>query len=127
MSICLRLLLVALALCATIAAGQANTVSPYHRVFLFGQGAKVSKTVTAITSGAPYSPGWGFGFEGGPPVVESTSIGGKPFFFSFDAPEGNYRLTVTLGADEPSTTTVKAELRRLMLEAVPTVHHLRHR
>src|ERR1700761_8817370 len=101
---------------ATIAAAQA-TPEASHRVFIFGQSAKPSNAVTAIASAAPYSPGWGFGFEGDLPSVESSSIGGAPFFFSFDAPEGNYRLTLTLGADEPSDTTVKAELRRLMIEA----------
>lgn len=104
------------------AAAQAasTTIPPYHRVFAFGQSAHASTAVTAITSAAPYSPGWGFGFEGDPPSVEASSVGGKPFFFSFDAPEGNYRLTVTLGADEPSDTTVKAELRRLMIESADT-------
>lgn len=103
-------------LLATAAAAQ--TTAPYHRVFVFGQSARGSNAVTAVTSAAPYSPGWGFGFEGDPPAVELSSIGGKPFFFSFDAPEGNYRVTVTLGADEASDTTVKAELRRLMFETV---------
>src|SRR5207237_9119949 len=42
-------------------------------------------------------------------------------FFSVKVPEGNYRVTVTLGdAAGESTTTVKAELRRLMLENVKT-------
>ena len=44
-----------------------------------------------------------------------------PFFFSVPAPEGNYKVTVTLGdTAAESTTTVKAELRRLMLESVHT-------
>lgn len=44
-----------------------------------------------------------------------------PFFFSVDLPEGNYRVSVTLGdANVATTTTVKAELRRLMLENVQT-------
>ena len=105
-------------LLATVATAQAipSATEPYHRVFLFGQTAKGSNAVTAVTTPAPYSPGWGFGFEGEPPSLEASSIGGKPFFFSFDAPEGNYRLTLTLGSDEPSDTTVKAELRRLMVE-----------
>ena len=100
------------------AAGQtaSTTVPAYHRAFVFGQSVHGSNAVPAITSAAPYSAGWGFGFEGDPPSVEPSSIGGKPFFFSFDAPEGNYRLTMTLGGDEPSDTTVKAELRRLMVE-----------
>ena len=103
----------------TVAAAQAAPAQtqPYHRVFVFGQDARGSNTVTAVKTAAPYSPGWGFGFEGDTPSVEATSVGGNPFFFSFDAPEGNYKITVTLGADETSDTTVKAELRRLMIEA----------
>lgn len=45
----------------------------------------------------------------------------KPFYFSVAVPEGNYRVTLTLGdAKESSLTTVKAESRRLMLEDVQT-------
>jgi lysophospholipase L1-like esterase len=45
----------------------------------------------------------------------------KPFFFSVALPEGNYNVTVTLGdVKGESTTTVKAELRRLLLEKVQT-------
>ena len=91
--------------------------APFHKVFVFGHDGKGSNNITAITTAAPYSPGWGFGFESSTPSVEASSIGGTPFFFSFDAPEGNYKITVALGADEASDTTVKAELRRLMVEA----------
>jgi lysophospholipase L1-like esterase len=47
---------------------------------------------------------------------------GTPQYLSFPVPEeGNYRVTVKLGdAAGPSVTTVKAELRRLMLENVRT-------
>lgn len=46
---------------------------------------------------------------------------GKPFFFSVTLPEGNYRVKVVLGNDSvASTTTVKAESRRLMCLNVPT-------
>lgn len=42
-------------------------------------------------------------------------------FYSIPAPEeGNYKVTVTLGSGKDSVTTVKAELRRLMLEQVHT-------
>ena len=47
----------------------------------------------------------------------------RPFTVSVAVPEGNYLVTVTLG--EPagaSATTVKAELRRLMLENVVTAN-----
>lgn len=43
---------------------------------------------------------------------------GQPSFFSVNVPEGNYNVTLTFAGE--STTTVKAEARRLMLEAVRT-------
>jgi lysophospholipase L1-like esterase len=74
-----------------------------------GYGFDVGSKVTAVDRGGEDAPGSGF----------CTSA--KPFFFSVALPEGNYTVTVTLGdrAGE-STTTVKAELRRLMLERVQT-------
>jgi len=45
----------------------------------------------------------------------------KPFYFSVNVPEGNYKVTVTLGnLNGTSTTTVRAESRRLMLEKAVT-------
>ena len=62
--------------------------------------------------GAMYSEETGYGFE--------DAAKQPPFYFSVRVPEeGNYKVTVTLGdpaAD--SVTTIKAELRRLMLERV---------
>jgi len=44
---------------------------------------------------------------------------GKPFFFSVNVPEGNYKVKVVLGnKDKDSRTTVKSESRRLMLENI---------
>lgn len=44
---------------------------------------------------------------------------GQPRLFSVAVPEGNYRVTVTLGdRKRASVTTIKAESRRLMLDAV---------
>ncbi len=56
----------------------------------------------------------GHGFEPGAPA----NAAGQPSFFSVDLPEGNYRVTATLGGAEASDTTIKAELRRLMLDEV---------
>ena len=42
------------------------------------------------------------------------------FYFSARVPEGNWRVTVTLGGERESETTVRAESRRLMLEKVRT-------
>ncbi len=51
----------------------------------------------------------GYGYE---------SDGGRRF--SVALPEGNWRVTVTLGDRRAATTTVKAEARRLMLDRVAT-------
>ena len=65
-----------------------------------------------VLPGTLYSEEKGYGSE--------ESARQPPFYFSVRVPEeGNYRVTVTLGdpaAD--SVTTIKAELRRLMLERV---------
>lgn len=90
----------------------------FHRAFVFGRSAAASGQVKAVTGPDIYTPSLGYGFDGGAPDVAAKSAGGQPFFFSLDAPEGNYRVTVTLGAEAASDTTVKAELRRLMLESV---------
>ncbi|UEG53849.1 rhamnogalacturonan acetylesterase [Mucilaginibacter daejeonensis] len=71
-----------------------------------------------------------YGFDMGT-VVKAVAHPGKkvsgavtsdqPFYFSASVPEGNYRITLTLGDQEQSSnTTVKAESRRLMLENVVT-------
>lgn len=58
-----------------------------------------------------YSRERGYGFE---PGTELATNSGKPFFFSADLPEGNYRVSLDYGG------TVRAELRRLMLEDAAT-------
>ncbi len=79
---------------------------------------------TAAPSDAVYSDVAGFGFEpetsGSVDGSTNFSSNPKPFLFSVALPEGNYDVAVQFGdpaAD--STTTVKAESRRLMLENVP--------
>lgn len=57
------------------------------------------------SSPAPYDPVAGHGWEPGPGRL-----------FSVKVPEGDYRVTLDLGGDQASETTVKAEARRLMLE-----------
>lgn len=54
-------------------------------------------------------------------AVRAPHAQDKPVVFSVAVPEGNYRVTVTLGDPRSATdTTVHAELRRLMLEHVTT-------
>ena len=46
---------------------------------------------------------------------------GKPFFFSINVNDGNYRVTVTLGSKKRAgNTTVRAESRRLFIENMVT-------
>ncbi len=69
-----------------------------------------------------YSPQIGFGFEPGANVTteKTSAVSDKPFYFSVKLPEGNYKVTATFGGNEESTLTVKAELRRLMLDKIHT-------
>lgn len=73
-----------------------------------------------------------FGFEPGTKVncvdrrlkkgeTSGVCFSNAPFYFSTALPEGNYRVTITFGDELAATsTTVKTELRRLMLERIDT-------
>jgi lysophospholipase L1-like esterase len=72
---------------------------------------------------------WGFhpgtaieGVDRGGSELESDFVtSSEPFYFSVTLPEGNYLVTMRLGDRAgTSTTTVKAELRRLMIEGSAT-------
>jgi hypothetical protein len=99
--------------------------------FDFGSG-KVAKGYTKVLPGDVYSAANGYGFDFDSKVI-AIDRGGKdllkddlvksdlPFYFSVAVPEGNYKITVTMGdAKEASLSTIKAESRRLMLENVKT-------
>ncbi len=51
-------------------------------------------------------------------IGKGVCTSAAPFYFSIPVPEGNYRVTVVLGGEEASVTTVRAEARRLMLEKI---------
>ncbi len=93
--------------------------------FNFGSG-KAKKGWTQITSSSVYSAEKGFGLLPSGEMVDGKTgdflASKKPFYFAVNIPEGHYRVLLTLGgAPEGSSTTVKAESRRLMLENVKTV------
>jgi lysophospholipase L1-like esterase len=86
--------------------------------YVFGEGASAGATVVSGTASA-YDPARGYGLEGADAVRFSRGVQSpKPFFFSAKVPEGNHKVTVVLGGDSPSVTTVKSELRRLSLDQV---------
>jgi len=80
--------------------------------------ARAVKFECGTTSSARYS-GFAAGFDlVAPPLLQAKSgcSGDGPFFISFPAVDGNYRVMVELGGDAASETTVRAESRRLMVE-----------
>ena len=99
--------------------------------FDFGPG-KVAAGYQQVLAENVYSKESGFGFEPGVSVAclerksgdalrRDLCTGDKPFYFSVALPEGNYLVRVTFGdAESETVTTVKAELRRLMIERVVT-------
>lgn len=99
--------------------------------FDFGPG-KVALGYVQVLDDHVYTKERGYGFEPGAkvscldrggvnPLRSDFCTSDKPFFFSVALPEGNYLVTLTLGdAQGGSTTTIKAELRRLVLEREQT-------
>lgn len=89
------------------------------------------RTLTATTIYTKDAAGWDLGMA--PTITNGvcTSAGetnstpgvppsaSRPFFFSIPVPEGNYRVTLTLGGVQASTVTVRAEARRLYVEKLP--------
>ena len=100
--------------------------------FDFGPG-KVATLYTQVLPTSIYTKELGYGFEPGANIMcldrggkdalrRDFCTSDKPFYFSVALPEGNYNVTVTLGdATGESHTTIKAELRRLMVEHVHTL------
>jgi unsaturated rhamnogalacturonyl hydrolase len=101
------------------------------RNFDFGSG-EVKVGYEQITEKSVYSAAKGFGLipsgeiipgktTSKDPVNSDFLSSKKPFYFVVDLPEGHYKITLTFGgAQEGSSTTVKAESRRLMLENIKT-------
>lgn len=109
-------------LCGITTWGALAAENPKPRQFVFAP-AVATSNATVVAPEMNYIKERGFGFE---PGAKLRAAGGgvasdAPFFFSVAVPEGNWRVTVTLSdVTGESGTTVKAELRRLMLEQVRT-------
>lgn len=90
---------------ATMATLFSTFASAQTRRFAFGP-TKAETGAVVVTSDHAYADGYGF---------EPS----RPTLFSVRTAPGNYRVTVTLGLPKTATeTTLKAENRRLMLDAV---------
>ena len=121
-----KILLAALALLTLLPAVQAQSFR-----FDFGSDSAAGG-YTAVTAGTRYSEALGYGFEPGAApsdvvrpgrdaLTRDFVTGTEPFRFSVRLPEGNYKVTLTLGDIRgKSRTTVKSEVRRLMLESFET-------
>lgn len=115
----------------SVARGQTKPGPAANLKFDFGPG-KVAPGYTRILETNIYTRELGYGFEPGANVKcfdrngqnalrSDLCTSDQPFFFSVALPEGNYNVTITFGDQNAETdTTVKAELRRLMLEEVHT-------
>jgi lysophospholipase L1-like esterase len=79
------------------------------------------RSFTTLSAASLYTPTRaGFDLDTLPDFNGKSCSSDKPFFVSVPIPEGSYRVTVILGGEQHSTTTVRAEARRLMLEKIST-------
>ncbi|GAB3844020.1 rhamnogalacturonan acetylesterase [Hymenobacter terrigena] len=118
--------------CGMLLATSAAAESPKTAFkFDFGPG-KTAAGYQQVLPTATYSDATGYGFDfgttvtgvdrGGKDALKSDFVTSKqPFYFSVKLPEGNYNVTITLGdVQGPSSTFLKAESRRLLLETTAT-------
>ncbi|MEO0055600.1 MAG: hypothetical protein RLZZ50_1547, partial [Verrucomicrobiota bacterium] len=105
----------------------AASAAPSAMRFDFGAGP-VADGFTPVAPDTLYTPARGHGLLAAQGIRSSASdcpdplrsdalVSDRAFAFVVDLPPGNYDVTVLLGdPSAPSSTTVKAESRRLMIE-----------
>ncbi|WP_411275228.1 rhamnogalacturonan acetylesterase [Daejeonella sp.] len=101
------------------------------RKFDFGAG-KALAGYTKISSNSVYTSDKGYGIDLNTSVFANEKIGkrastdgyltsDRPYYFSLNLPEGNYRVKVTVGDDSgTSDVAIRAEDRRMMVNRVQT-------
>lgn len=105
---------------------EAQVSQPTSFHFDFGPGVLKPGHIQVLPA-TVFSKERGYGFEPGASLksvsqgegsqLRSCIVSEQPFQFSVALPEGNYQVIVTLGdPSRESKTTVKAEIRRLMVE-----------
>lgn len=97
----------------------ASTLITYGQTFKFDfSNGKTQEEFVKVAPQTIFSDDKGYGYD------VNTSWDGKskkPFYFSVNVPDGNYKVTVTLGSrDYAGVTTIRGESRRLFYEHVPT-------
>jgi lysophospholipase L1-like esterase len=98
-----------LALVAASSAATATAAAPFE---------PQTFDLTRLAAADAYAPARGYGFDLGTHSSDTTPA---PFCFSVAVPEGNYRVTLTLGdARARSEETLRAESRQLLLEHLVT-------
>lgn len=109
-----RKAIIGVLLCLAMGASAQQTAFKFD----FSGARKTAPGFTAITPADTFSTERGYGYDLQPIPAKGSS---KPFFFSVNVPDGNYRVTLTLGSKKrASNTTVRGESRRLFFEDVTT-------
>lgn len=99
--------------CAMILLAAVATGTEFR--FAFGS-SPVPDGYTLVSPNTFYAEKQGFGFQD-----HNSTVTNAPRVFAVDVDEGNYEVTVRCGDPANSTsTTIKAESRRLMLEKIET-------
>jgi len=117
-----RVVCTALVVCSVLPAMVAGQGAPMDLKFDFSAGpARLG--YTRVAPAVAYSDDAGYGYEPGAQVATgdngNTTTSDRPFLFSARVPEGNFYVTVAFGdSAAATTTTVKAESGRLMLERI---------
>lgn len=107
---------------------------PVHAEFKFDFGpGQAREGYVPVSADTAYSTERGYGFDfgsrptglergGNDPLTGGLITAAEPpFFFSVKAPEGNYRITVTIGdAQDTSVTTIRTESGHLMTPGIVT-------
>lgn len=98
-----------------LASGPATAATDFPVQFLLEDSSKLVEGASHLPVLGSYTPVTGYGFDLGTQANEQAI----PFYFSVSVPDGNYRVTIEFGHRAMgSSTTVRSESRRLMLEEV---------
>lgn len=100
-----------------LALGLTQTVAQSFK-FDLTAGTTTRDGYTKITRSTEYGAATGYGYDVAEPWDGKSDA---PFLFSVKVPDGNYRVTVTIGSSNSAgNTTVRAESRRLFFEPTDT-------